>query len=122
MTDIININEDDILNNYNEIIKNKDYFIENDLIDLINGYIFYIEDNNFINYKKLELDKLQVGDKITISLSKEQKEKISAADILHAKKKSLTNMKEDNASDSDYFNSDIDYLSESDDGNEMSYK
>lgn len=56
MNDIINISDDEILNSYDEIIKNNNYFVENDIVELINGYIFYIENNNFINYKKLEID------------------------------------------------------------------
>ena len=54
---MIEIVDNEIIKNFSNLFKNKDnIFSINEEIDSIKGYIFYLENNNFINYKKIEFD------------------------------------------------------------------
>lgn len=54
---MIEIVDNEIIKNFSNLFKNKDnIFSINEEIDSIKGYIFYLENNNIINYKKIEFD------------------------------------------------------------------
>ena len=55
MTDVIEINSDEVFENFDKILKNKNTFSENTNLDTINAYIFYIDKNELINYKKYQM-------------------------------------------------------------------
>lgn len=55
MTDVIEINSDEAFENFDKILKNKNTFSETTNLDTINTYIFYIDKNELINYKKYQM-------------------------------------------------------------------
>lgn len=55
MTEIIEINNEDVLDNFEKIIKTKNTFNENVDLDTINAYIFYVANDEVENYKKYQL-------------------------------------------------------------------
>ena len=50
MTEVIEINNEDILDNFDKIMKNKNTFNESTDLDTINAYIFYIDNDELENY------------------------------------------------------------------------
>lgn len=55
MTEVIEINNEDILDNFDKIMKNKNTFNESTDLDTINAYIFYIDNDELENYKKYQI-------------------------------------------------------------------
>ena len=55
MTEVIEINNEDVLDNFDKIIKTKNTFNENVDLDTINAYIFYVANDELENYKKYQL-------------------------------------------------------------------
>ena len=55
MTDIIEINSDEAFENFDKILKSKNTFSETTNLDTINAYIFYVDNNELINYKKYQM-------------------------------------------------------------------
>lgn len=55
MTDVIEINNEDIIDNFDKILKTKNTFSENVDLDTINAYIFYVDNDELENYKKYQV-------------------------------------------------------------------
>jgi len=55
MTEVIEINNEDIIESFDKILKTKNTFSENVDLDTINAYIFYVDNDELENYKKYQV-------------------------------------------------------------------
>ena len=53
---VIEINNDEIFENFDSIIKENRLFAINSNIENINAYIFYVDNKEIVNYKKYEIN------------------------------------------------------------------
>ena len=73
MTSIIEINNDDVFENFDKVLENNRFFVMNDQIKEINTFLFYCENDEILNYKKYEVsvnsNKLTKKELLTIILN-----------------------------------------------------
>ena len=55
MTDVIEINNEDVLDNFDDVLTKNNTFSHNTDLESINTYIFYIDNDEIANYKKYQI-------------------------------------------------------------------